>query len=86
MVFERKKTMIDFRTGREIFLNDNEPLEIFHCTFDTKEQEIYNFGKRSLIKGLIIAYKNHYPITITPDMIWLLIAQGFSRFMEKYDN
>ena len=85
-LFKKRKTIIDPKTGRQKFLDENEFLEIFHSSFDTKEEEIYNFGKRSLIKGLIIAYKNHYPITITPDMIWLLIAQGFSLFMEKYEN
>ena len=76
-LFQKRKTRINPRTGEEIYLRENEPLEIFHSTFDTKEEEIYNFEKRSLIKGLITAYKNHYPITITPDMIWLLIAQAF---------
>ena len=85
-LFKKRKTSTNPKTGGKIFLNENEPLEIFHSTFDTKEEKIYNCEKRSLIKGLIEAYKNHYPITITPDMIWLLIAQGFSRFMEKYEN
>ena len=85
-LFKKRKTRINPITREEIYLNANEPLEIFHSTFDTKEEEFYNFGKRSLIQGLIVAYKNHYPITITPDMIWLLIAQGFSRFMEKHEN
>ena len=85
-MFKKQKSIIDQKTGREIFLKANEPLEIFHCTFDTKEQEIFNTGKVSLIQGLIAAYKNHYPITVTPDMIWLLIVQGFSRFMEKYSE
>ena len=85
-LFKKIKTRINQKTGEEIYLRENEPLEIFHSTFDTKEEEIYNFEKRSLIKGIITAYKNHYPITITPDMIWLLIAQGFSRFMEKHAN
>ena len=84
-LFKKRKFIID-KNGREIFLNVNEPLEIFNCTFDTKEQEIFNTGKVSLIQGLIAAYKNHYPITVTPDMIWLLIVQGFSRFMEKYSE
>jgi len=26
-----------------------------------------------------LAYANHYPMTISPDMIWLLIAQGFAQ-------
>ena len=85
-LFKRRKIMKDNKTGREIPLNVNEPLEIFHYNFNTDQQEIYNVGKTSLIQGLIAAYKNHYPITISPDMIWILIMQGFSRFMEKYEN
>ena len=85
-LFKRRKKMIDNKTGREIQLNANEPLEIFHYNLDTDKQEIFNAGKTSLIQGLIAAYKNHYPITISPDMIWILIMQGFSRFMEKYEN
>ena len=85
-LFKRRKKMIDNKTGGEIQLNANEPLEIFHYNLDTDEQEIFNVGKTSLIQGLIAAYKNHYPITISPDMIWILIMQGFSRFMEKYEN
>ena len=85
-LFKRRKKMIDNKTGGEIQLNANEPLEIFHYNLDTDEQEIFNAGKTSLIQGLIAAYKNHYPITISPDMIWILIMQGFSRFMEKYEN
>ena len=85
-LFKRRKKMIDNKTGKEIQLNANEPLEIFHYNLDTDEQEIFNAGKTSLIQGLIAAYKNHYPITISPDMIWILIMQGFSRFMEKYEN
>ena len=85
-LFKKRKSYIDNKTGREIFLNKNEPLEIFHYTLDTNEEKIFSHEKSSLIQGLIYAYKNHYPITVTPDMIWILILQGFSRFMEKYEN
>ena len=61
-------------------------MEILHYELDTEETEFFNLKKRSLIAGLIIAYKNHYPITISPDMIWLLILQGYSKFMEKYSE
>ena len=61
-----------------------EPLEVLHYKFNTNEKEFFAYEKKSLIQGLIFAYKNHYPITISPDMIWLLILQGFSRFMELY--
>ena len=61
-------------------------MEILHYNFDTEKTEFFNANKKSLIQGLIEAYKNHYPITITPDMIWLLFLQGYSRFMEKYHD
>ena len=85
-LFKKRKSFIDNKTGRERFLNQNEPLEIFHYTLDTNEEKIFSHEKSSLIQGLIYAYNNHYPITVTPDMIWILILQGFSRFMEKYEN
>jgi hypothetical protein len=31
----------------------------------------------------MVAYGNHYPITISPDMILLLFLQGYAKFMEK---
>ena len=83
-LFKRRKMLIDNKTGREIPLRANEPMEIFHYTFDTNEELFYNKGKTSLIQGLVLAYKKHYPITISPDMIWILIGQGFSRFMDKH--
>ena len=73
-----------------LFTNNNngifENLEILHYEFNTKETEFFNTKKKSLIKGLIEAYKNHYPITVSPDMIWLLFLQGYSRFMEQYSE
>ena len=77
-----RKSIIDER-GKLKYLDENEPLEVLHYKFDTKKNEFFNFGKKSLIQGLVFAYKNHYPMTITPDMIWLLILQGYSRFMDK---
>ena len=74
------------KSGRRILTNENEPSEILYYTLDTNEDLIFNYKKSSLIQGLVLAYKNHYPITITPDMIWILVLQGFSRFMEKYED
>ena len=84
-LFQQRKKEKDEK-GNIVYLKENEPMEILHYKFDTKETEIYNFEKKSLIQGLILAYKNHFPITITPDMIWLLILQGYSRFMDKYSE
>lgn len=73
-------------TNGEYFSNRNEFLEILHYEFNTEETEFFNQRKNSLVKGLIEAYRNHFPITISPDMIWILFLQGYSRFMEKYSE
>ena len=65
------------------FSGSNESMEILHYNFDTDKKMFYNWDKKSLIRGLMEAYGNHYPITISPDMILILFLQGYSRFMEK---
>jgi hypothetical protein len=37
------------------------------------------FGYHSFFNGMYQAYADHRPFVISPDMIWLLISQGFSR-------
>ena len=39
---------------------------------------LVTFGSHSFISGMREAYWNHRPVTLSPDMIWVLIAQGFS--------
>ena len=64
----------------------NESVEILMYNFNLDDNTFYNFERKSLIQGLILAYKNHYPIVVSPDMIWILILQGYCRFMEKYSE
>lgn len=37
------------------------------------------FGEHPFLRGISAAYKEHRPFVISPDMIWLLISQGFAR-------
>ena len=74
-IFKKRMSIIDYKTGKEVFLNANKCFQILHSTFDTKEEKIFNKGKVSLIQGLMEDYQCHYPITVTPDIIWLLILQ-----------
>ena len=84
-LFKTRKYMTN-EQGKQIPLKCNEPLEVFHYTLDTDETQFFNYDKKSLIQGLIEAYKNHFPIVVSPDWIWLLIMQGYTRFMEKYSE
>ena len=88
-IFKRKKAQKPsfdiylYEGDREKMESLNESMEILNYNFDSNTKEFYNYGKKSLIRGLMEAYGNHYPITVTPDMILLLFLQGYSRFMDK---
>src|ERR1700704_3733148 len=36
-------------------------------------------GFHSLVAAADLAYRGHFPLVLTPDAIWLTIAQGFAR-------
>jgi hypothetical protein len=40
---------------------------------------LINYGYHSFFNGMYAAYADHRPFVLSPDMIWLLISQGFSR-------
>ncbi|MBR1903057.1 MAG: DUF4419 domain-containing protein [Bacteroidaceae bacterium] len=41
-------------------------------------------GNDAFYGGLKWAYANHMSVTISPDMIWLLISQGFARYVNAH--
>ena len=45
------------------------------------ESELHSF-----VATLWIAFKDHRPVIITPDMIWLLISQGFAEHVLLHDE
>lgn len=44
---------------------------------------LVDLGTHPVIVGYLKAYQNHYPITISPDIAWLLICQGFSNHVNS---
>jgi hypothetical protein len=40
---------------------------------------LVDFGYHSFFNGMYQAYADHRPFVLSPDMIWLLIAQGFAQ-------
>lgn len=40
---------------------------------------LVSFGPNSFFNGMYQAYADHRPFVLSPDMIWLLISQGFAR-------
>jgi len=41
-------------------------------------EDLVDLDTHPVITGYLRAYQNHYPVTISPDIIWLLICQGFA--------
>ena len=54
------------------------------------DKDLVCFGRNSVFNGFKHAYMNHYPFTLSPDIVWLLILQGFARHVsinsEKFRN
>ena len=51
-------------------------------------ERLVSYGFHSFFYGMYEAYANHRPFVLSPDMVWMLIAQGFSHHInanpEKY--
>ena len=86
-IFVRQKQNLDsidkFNISYKEIDKFNEIMEILCSSFDTDKKEFYNYGKKSLFRGLMEAYANHYPITISPNMILILFFQGIFKIYGK---
>ncbi|MBP5709338.1 MAG: DUF4419 domain-containing protein [Bacteroidales bacterium] len=47
------------------------------------EATLYGHGQDVFFQTLVTAFAEHRPVVISPDMIWLLICQGFSQHINK---
>lgn len=45
--------------------------------FSTDSEALVSSGGHGLIQALSMAFSYHYPVSLSPDHIWLLICQGF---------
>lgn len=45
---------------------------------------LVNFGFHSFFQGIRAAYAEHRPFVISPDMLWLLISQGFACHLQQH--
>ena len=45
-------------------------------------KNVLGLGRNSAFHSFVAAWKHHLPLVISPDMIWLLIVQGFARYVD----
>lgn len=48
-----------------------------------QKDSLVSFGYHSFFNGMYQAYSDHRPFVLSPDMIWLLISQGFARHVNN---
>ena len=48
--------------------------------------KVFSQGINNILQGFYSAYENHLPIRLTPDIIWLLIVQGFASHVNYNSN
>ncbi len=63
----------------EIIASYSKNIEASSC----EKRQIVHLGKQAFIRGLHQAYAEHRPFTISPDILWLLICQGFSKHVNS---
>ena len=60
----------------QYLLNDYNVMGASPNFYTTK---VYTKDISNILQGFYSAYENHLPIRLTPDIIWLLIVQGFAQ-------
>ena len=49
------------------------------------DEKFYTFtGKDPFFKTIVRAYAEHRPLVLSPDMVWLLVSQGFARYVNAH--
>ena len=47
-------------------------------------QRLSYIGDDNFFKCMVQAYADHRPLVLSPDMVWLIISQGFSRYVNAH--
>lgn len=74
------------RIANSILADEDIPKDSYHliATSFSDAQNMKSFGKDAFYSCIVKAYANHQSVTLSPDMIWLLISQGFARYVNAH--
>lgn len=59
------------------------PIRKLEAVADKGESMLMQTHFHPFVATMHLAYSKHYPMTISPDMIWLLITQGFAQHINQ---
>ena len=70
------------------FMMNDEKISTDHhglvATSFANEKNLLNLGRDAFYRCIVQAYANHQSLVLSPDMIWLLISQGFARYVNAH--
>ncbi len=69
---------VNYQTAIETILND----KIETCSKDKRNTTLVSTKMNPFIFAVHSAYAQHRPLSISPEMIWLLICQGFTKHID----
>jgi len=74
--------------ARNILYNEDIPSDASHliATSFADATCMRPMGKDVFYQSIVQAYANHQSVTLSPDMIWLLISQGFARYVNAHSE
>ena len=65
-------------------LDDAEKNNRLVASSFANEHNLQYQGEGPFFSTLVMAYANHMSVTLSPDMVWLLISQGFARYVDEH--
>jgi len=71
---ERPENLVEEKAFSEIAQTFSSKIEYLQ----NPDEKLIHGGYHSFLYGLYLAYSQHRPFTLSPDMIWLLVLQGIS--------
>lgn len=70
---------------QQIINKEQIPLELHQVVRNSFEQEqIIYMGDDNLFKCFVQAYADHRPMVLSPDIVWLIISQGFANYVNAH--
>ena len=82
--FEMKdgKAIADEIVGKTVA--SAELYRVVKSSFD--DESLCYMGEDNLFKCMVNAYADHHPLVLSPDVVWLIIAQNFSNYVNKHSE
>ena len=78
-----------FNSVRSIFQDEGVPGDVravIATSFSDDEKFCTIKGKDVFFQTVVRAYAEHRPLVLSPDMMWVLVSQGFARYVNAHSE